>query len=93
MSRVILCLVFVAVLASIGHGSVIEKRSPGPGVGSDIADYIDSGIKAIGDATDAVVDALDDAKDRVEASKPYVGPDIPGYIADAKDAVSDFFSG
>ena len=87
MSRAILCLVFVAILASIGHGRVIEKRSP------DIADYIDSGIKAIGDAKDAVVDALDDAKDRIDASKPYVGPDIPGYIADAKDAVSDFFSG
>ena len=61
MSRAILCLVFVAVLASIGHGRVIEKRSPGPGIGSDIGGHIDNAIDVVGDFGSDAIDGLNDA--------------------------------
>ena len=52
MSRAILCLVFVAILASIGHGKVIEKRSPGV---ADFADQIDEAVDLRGDfGSDAI---------------------------------------
>ena len=42
MYREIICLVFVAILASIGQGRVIEKRSPGiasDDAGSALGDF------------------------------------------------------
>ena len=59
MSRAIFCLVFVAILASIGHGRVIEKRSPGV---ADFADQIDEAVdlKDIGGHIDTVIDAVGD---------------------------------
>ena len=60
MSRTILCLVFVNILASIGQRRVIEKRNPGGA--SDLDGQIDKTVdlKAIGGHNDTAIDAIGD---------------------------------
>merc|ERR1712203_59471 len=106
MSRAILCLVFVAVLASIGHGRVIEKRSPGF---ADFADQIDEAVdlKDIGGHIDTAIDvvgdfgsdAIDEIKDlansdegrRVVDKAVDVANDVKDAFDDAGSAITDFF--
>ena len=108
MSRAILCLTFVAVLASISHARVIEKRSP---VVADFADQIDNAIDLrdigghIDNAIDAVGDfgsgAIDEIKDfansdgvrRVGNKIVDVGNDVGDAFADTGSAVGDFLGG
>ena len=107
MSRAILCLVFVAILASIGHGRVIEKRSPGadPGVGADIGGHIDNAIDVVGDFGSDAIDGLNDAgstirdffgglgrKKRSPGADPSFGSDVGGHIDNAIDVIGDFGS-
>ena len=79
MTRAILCLAFVAVLASISHARVIEKRSP---VVADFADQIDNAIdlRDIGGHIDTAVDEIKGAANDVENA-----------IDDAGSAIEDFF--
>merc|ERR1712203_1200659 len=97
MSRAILCLVFVAVLASIGHGRVIEKRSPGF---ADFADQIDNAIdlKDIGGHIDTAIDAVGDfGSDAIDEIKDFansdgvrrVGDEVVDVANDVKDAFDD----
>ena len=94
MSRAIFCLVFVTVLASIGHGRVIEKRSPG--VASDIGGHIDTAIDAVGDFGS---DAIDEIKDfansdgvrKVGNKVVDVANDVGDAFVDAGSAIGDFF--
>merc|ERR1712172_256572 len=106
MSRAILCLVFVAVLASIGHGRVIEKRSPGF---ADIADQIDEAVDlkdlgghidtAIGAVGDFGSDAIDEITDfansdgvrRVGNKVVDIANDVGDAFVDAGSAITDFF--
>ena len=108
MSRAILCLAFVAVLASISHARVIEKRSP---VVADFADQIDNAIDLrniggpIDNAIDAVGDfgsgAIDEIKDfansngvrRVGNKVIDVSNDVGDAFADAGSAIGDFLGG
>merc|ERR1711997_908753 len=108
MSRAILCLVFVAVLASIGHGRVIEKRSPGF---ADFADQIDEAVdlKDLGGHIDTAIDtvgdfgsdAIDEIKDfansdevrRVGDKVVDVANDVGDAFVDAGSAIGDFFGG
>ena len=108
MSRAILCLAFVAVVASISHARVIEKRSPGV---ADFADQIDKAIDLgdigghIDNTIDAVgdfgSDAIDEIKDfansdgvrRVRNKVVDVANDVGDAFADAGSAIGDFFGG
>ena len=108
MSRAILCLAFVAVLAPIGHARVIEKRSPGV---ADFADQIDEVIDLrdigghVDNAIDAVGDfgseAIDEIKDfassdgvrRVGNKVVDVANDVGDAFDDAGSAIGDFFGG
>ena len=108
MSRAILCLAFVAFLASISHARVIEKRSP---VVADFADHIDEAIDLrdigghIDNAIDAVgdfgSDAIDEIKDfansdgvrRVGNKVVDVANDVGDAFVDAGSAIGDFFGG
>ena len=82
MSRAIFCLVFVAIVASIGQGRVIEKRSPGSA--SDLAAKIDKAVdlKAIGGHIDKAIDAVED-----------FGSDAIDWTKGAANTVGDFFGG
>merc|ERR1712110_96966 len=82
MSRAIFCLVFVAIVASIGQGRVIEKRSPGGA--SDLAAKIDKAVdlKAIGDHIDKAIDKIED-----------FGSDAIDWTKGAANTVGDFFGG
>ena len=100
MYREILCLVFVAILASIGQGRVIEKRSPG--VASDVSKHIDTAIGAVGDfgsdAIDEITDfANSDGVRRVRNKGVDVANDVGESIEDAFDdagsALGDFLGG
>ena len=109
MSRAILCLVFVAVLASISHGRVIEKRSPGGA--SDLGDQIDKAVdlRDIGDHIDTAIDvvgdfgsdAIDEIKDfansdevrRVGNKVVDVANDVGDAFVDAGSAIGDFLGG
>jgi hypothetical protein len=94
MSRAIFCLVFVTILASSGHGRVIEKRSPG--VASDIGGHIDTAIDAVGDFGS---DAIDEIKDfansdgvrKVGNKVVDVANDVGDAFVDAGSAIGDFF--
>merc|ERR1712172_456042 len=106
MSRAILWLVFVAVLASIGHGRVIEKRSP---VVADLADQIDEAVdlKVIGGHIDTAIDAVGDfGSDAIDEIKDFansdgvrrvgdevvdVANDVKDAFVDAGSAITDFF--
>ena len=99
MSRAILCLVCVTFLASIGHGRVIEKRSPGV---ADFADKIDEAIdlRDIGGHIDTAIDAVGDfGSDAIDEIKDFANSDkvrrLGNKIADAAsdvgDAIGDFF--
>ena len=100
MSRPILCLVFVAILASIGQGRVIEKRSPG--VASDVGKHIDTAIDAVGDfGSDAIYEITDlansDGVRRIGNKVVDVANDVGESIGDAFDdagsALGDIFGG
>ena len=82
MSRAIFCLVFVAIVASIGQGRVIEKRSPGGA--SDLAAKIDKAVdlKAIGGHIDKAIDKIED-----------FGSDAIDWTKGAANTVGDFFGG
>merc|ERR1712226_16134 len=82
MSRAIFCLVFVAIVASIGQGRVIEKRSPGSA--SDLAAKIDKAVdlKAIGGHIDKAIDKVED-----------FGSDAIDWTKGAANTVGDFFAG
>merc|ERR1711894_181115 len=82
MSRAIFCLVFVAIVASIGQRRVIEKRSPG--VGADLAAKIDKAVdlKAIGGHIDKAIDKIED-----------FGSDAIDWTKGAANTVGDFFGG
>merc|ERR1712140_70337 len=82
MSRAIFCLVFVAIVASIGQGRVIEKRSPGGA--SDLAAKIDKAVdlKAIGGHIDKAIDKVED-----------FGSDAIDWTKGAANTVGDFFGG
>ena len=108
MSRAILCLVFVAILASIGHGRVIEKRSPGV---ADFADRIDEAVdlKDLGGHIDTVIDAVGDfGSDAIDEITDFansdgvrrvgdkvidVANDVGDAFVDAGSAIGDFFGG
>merc|ERR1712172_217762 len=81
MSRPILCLVFVAILASISQGRVIEKRSPGGA--SDLGGQIDKAVdlKAIGGHIDTTAAAI-------EARR--VGNKVIDGENDVGEAIGDF---
>jgi len=74
-----LFFVFVAILASIGQGRVVEKRSPGV---ADFADQIDKAVdlKAIGGHIDTAIDEVED-----------FGSDVGDAFVDAGSAIGDFF--
>jgi len=109
MSRAILCLVFVAILASIGQGRVIEKRSPGGA--SDLGAQIDKAfdLKAIGGHVDTAIDAVGDlGSDAIDEIKDFansdgvrrvgnkvvdVANDVGDAFVDAGSAIGDFFGG
>merc|ERR1711997_1035137 len=100
MYREILCLVFVAILASIGQGRVIEKRSPG--VASDVGKHIDTAIDEVGDfGSDAIYEITDlansDGVRRIGNKVVDVANDVGESIGDAFDdagsALGDFFGG
>merc|ERR1711894_703612 len=82
MSRAIFCLVFVAIVASIDQGRVIEKRSPGGA--SDLAAKIDKAVdlKAIGGHIDKAIDKIED-----------LGSDAIDWTKGAANTVGDFFGG
>ena len=93
MSRAILFLVFVAIVASIGQGRVIEKRSPGGA--SDFADQIDEAVdlKAIGGHIDTAIDAVGDfGSDAIDWTKGAAN-DVEDAFDDAGSAIGDFFGG
>jgi len=108
MSRAILCLVFVAILASIGHGRVIEKRSPGV---ADFADRIDEAVdlKDLGGHIDTVIDAVGDfGSDAIDEITDFansdgvrrvgdkvvdVANDVGDAFVDAGSTIGDFFGG
>ena len=108
MSRAILCLVCVTFLASIGHGRVIEKRSPGVADFADkideaidlrdIGGHIDTAIDAVGDfgsdAIDEITDfANSDGVRRVGDKVVDVANDVGDAFVDAGSAIGDFFGG
>ena len=106
MSRAILCLAFVAVLASISHARVIEKRSPGV---ADFADQIDEAIdlRDIGGHIDNAIDAVGDfGSDSIDEIKDFANSDgvrrvgnkvvdvannVADVFVDAGSAITDFF--
>merc|ERR1712051_253010 len=95
MSRAILCLVCVTFLASIGHGRVIEKRSPGV---ADFADKIDTAIDAVGDFGSDTIDEITDFANsdgvrRVGDKVVNVANDVGDAFVDAGSAIGDFFGG
>ena len=86
-------LVFVAIVASIGQGRVIEKRSPGGA--SDFADQIDEAVdlKAIGGHIDTAIDAVGDfGSDAIDWTKGAAN-DVGNALVDAGSAIGDFFGG
>ena len=87
MSRAILCLVFVAILASIGQGRVIEKRSPG--VASDVSKHIDTAIDAVGDFGSDAIDEISDFANSHEVRR--AGNKVVDVANDVKDAFGDLF--
>merc|ERR1711997_560622 len=94
MYREILCLVFVAILASSGQGRVIEKRSPG--VASDVGKHIDTAIGAVGDfGSDAIDEITDftnsDGVRRVRNKVVDVANDVGESIGDAFDDAGSSF--
>merc|ERR1712008_545605 len=94
MSRAIRCLVFVAILASIGQGRVIEKRSPG--VASDVGKQIDRAIYAAGDFSSDAIDEITDFVDSNEVRRAGnkvvdVANDVGDAFDDARSAITDFF--
>merc|ERR1712037_1011313 len=108
MSRAILCLVCVTFLASIGHGRVIEKKSPGVADFADkideaidlknIGGHIDTAIDAVGDfgsdAIDEITDfANSDGVRRVGDKVVDVANDVGDAFVDAGSAIGDFFGG
>merc|ERR1712051_1139496 len=108
MSRAILCLVCVTFLASIGHGRVIEKRSPGVADFADkideaidlrdIGGHIDTAIDAVGDfgsdAIDEITDfANSDGVRRVGDKVVDVANDVGDAFVDAGSAIGDFLGG
>ena len=91
MSRAILCLVFVAVLASIGHGRVIEKRSPSFYDNT----YVDA-IDAVGDFGSDAIDEINDFANsdevrRVGNKVVDVANDVGDAFVDARSAIGDLF--
>merc|ERR1711971_969649 len=91
MSRAILCLVFVAVFASIGHGRVIEKRSPNFTPGGEIYYCpqpwkIDCGLQGRKKRSPVVADFADQIDNAIDLK------DIGGHIDTAIGAVGDFGS-
>ena len=108
MSRAILCLAFVAVLASISHARVIEKRSPGV---ADFADRIDEAVdlKDLGGHIDTVIDAVGDfGSDAIDEITDFansdgvrrvgdkvvdVANDVGDAFVDAGSTIGDFFGG
>ena len=108
MSRAILCLVCVTFLASIGHGRVIEKRSPGVADFADkideaidlrdIGGHIDTAIDAVGDFGSDTIDEITDFANsdgvrRVGDKVVDVANDVGDAIVDAGSAIGDFFGG
>ena len=108
MSRAILFLVCVTFLASIGHGRVIEKRSPGVADFADkideaidlrdIGGHIDTAIDAVGDfgsdAIDEITDfANSDGVRRVGDKVVDVANDVGDAFVDAGSAIGDFLGG
>ena len=100
MYRKILCLVFVAILASISQGRVIEKRSPG--VASDVGKHIDTAIGAVGDFGSDAIDEITDfansdgvrrVRNKVVDVANDVGESIEDAFDDAGSALGDFFGG
>merc|ERR1712008_48227 len=87
MSRAIRCLVFVAILASIGQGRVIEKRSPG--VASDVGKQIDRAIYAAGDFSSDAIDEITDFVDSNEVRR--AGNKVVDVANDVGDAIGDLF--
>ena len=108
MSRAILCLAFVAVLASISHARVIEKRSPGV---ADFADRIDEAVdlKDLGGHIDTVIDAVGDfGSDAIDEITDFansdgvrrvgdkvvdVANDVGDAFVDTRSAIGDFLGG
>ena len=89
MSRAILCLAFVAVLASISYARVIEKRSPGVADFDlrDIGGHIDNAIDAVGDFGS---DAIDEIKDFANSDGVRrVGNKVVDVANDIGDVLSD----
>merc|ERR1711971_230748 len=108
MSRAILCLACVTVLASIGHGRIIEKRSPEVADFADkideavdlrdIGGHIDTAIDAVGDfgsdAIDEITDfANSDGVRRVGDKVVDVANDVGDAFVDAGSAIGDFLGG
>ena len=108
MSRAILCLVCVTFLASIGHGRVIEKRSPGV---TDFADKIDEAVdlRDIGGHIDTAIDVVSDfGSDAIDEITDFANSDgvrrvgdkvvdvannVGDAFVDAGSAIGDFFGG
>merc|ERR1711971_1128242 len=108
MSRAILCLVCVTILASIGHGRVIEKRSPGVADFADkideaidlrdIGGHIDTAIDAVGDFGSDTIDEITDFANsdevrRVGNKVVDVANDVGDAFVDAGSAIGDFLGG
>ena len=108
MSRAILCLVCVTFLASIGHGRVIEKRSPGVADFADkineavdlrdIGGHIDTAIDVVGDfGSDTINEITDfansDGVRRVGDKVVDVANNVGDAFVDAGSAIGDFFGG
>ena len=93
MSRPILCLVFVAILASISQGRVIEKRSPGGA--SDLGGQIDKAVdlKAIGGHIDTAAAAAAAAATAAAVEARRVGNKVVDGANDVGEAIGDFFEG
>ena len=108
MSRAILCLVCVTVLASIGHGRIIEKRSPGV---ADFAEKIDEAVdlRDIGGHIDTAIDVVSDfGSDAIDEITDFANSDgvrrvgdkvvdvannVGDAFVDAGSAIGDFFGG
>merc|ERR1712172_428571 len=99
-------LVCVTVLASIGHGRVIEKRSPGVADFADkideaidlrdIGGHIDTAIDAVGDFGSDTIDEITDFANsdgvrRVGNKVVDVANDVGDAFVDAGSAITDFF--
>ena len=108
MSRAILCLAFVAVLASIGNARVIEKRSPAVADFADqidevidlrdIGGHVDNAIDAVGDFGSGAIDeikdfASSDGVRRVGTKVVDVVNNVGDAFDDAGSAIGDFLGG